>query len=59
MQLLRTYPAKRPAHPFAPQGERSIARAYLQAFERARRFITSEVTKWGNVIRDNSITLDG
>lgn len=27
--------------------------------ERARRFITSEVTKWGNVIRDNSITLDG
>jgi len=26
--------------------------------ERARRFINSEVTKWGRVIRDNNITLD-
>ena len=26
--------------------------------ERARRFINSEVTKWGRVIRDNNITVD-
>ena len=32
MQVLRTYPAKRPAYPFAPDGERSVARAYLKAF---------------------------
>ena len=36
VQVLRTYPAKRPPFPFAPQGERSIARAYLKAFARAR-----------------------
>jgi phosphatidylserine/phosphatidylglycerophosphate/cardiolipin synthase-like enzyme len=39
---LRTYPAKRPRHPFAPEGERSIARAYLKAFERARRLVYVE-----------------
>ena len=32
VQVLRTYPAKRPPYPFAPRGERSIARAYLKAF---------------------------
>ena len=37
VQVLRTYPAKRPALPFAPSGERSIARAYLKALWRARR----------------------
>ena len=42
VQTLRTYPAKRPPHPFAPEGERSIARAYLKAFERARRFVYVE-----------------
>jgi phosphatidylserine/phosphatidylglycerophosphate/cardiolipin synthase-like enzyme len=42
VQVLRTYPAKRPAHPFAPEGERSIARAYLKAFQRARRLIYVE-----------------
>ena len=31
VQVLRTYPAKRPTYPFAPDGERSIARAYLKA----------------------------
>src|SRR3954447_11311877 len=42
VQVLRTYPAKRPAYPFAPHGERSIARAYSKAFSRARRLIYIE-----------------
>ena len=42
VQVLRTYPAKRPRHPFAPDGERSIARAYLKAFERATSLIYIE-----------------
>ena len=42
VQVLRTYPSKRPEYPFAPQGERSIARAYEKAFERARRLIYLE-----------------
>jgi len=35
-------PVKRPRYPFAPYGERSIARAYLKAFQRARRLIYIE-----------------
>jgi phosphatidylserine/phosphatidylglycerophosphate/cardiolipin synthase-like enzyme len=42
VQVLRTYPACRKAYPFAPEGERSIARAYLKAFGRARRLIYLE-----------------
>jgi phosphatidylserine/phosphatidylglycerophosphate/cardiolipin synthase-like enzyme len=42
VQVLRTYPARRPPHPFAPEGERSVARAYLKAFARARRFVYVE-----------------
>jgi phosphatidylserine/phosphatidylglycerophosphate/cardiolipin synthase-like enzyme len=42
VQVLRTYPAKRQPYPFAPDGERSIARAYLKAFRRARRFVYLE-----------------
>jgi phosphatidylserine/phosphatidylglycerophosphate/cardiolipin synthase-like enzyme len=42
VQILRTYPAKRPAFPFAPEGERSIARAYARAFGRARRLVYIE-----------------
>ena len=42
VQVLRTYPAKRPAFPFAPEGDRSIARAYTHAFSRARRLIYIE-----------------
>jgi phosphatidylserine/phosphatidylglycerophosphate/cardiolipin synthase-like enzyme len=42
VQVLRTYPAKRPAYPFAPDGERSIARAYLKALPRARRLVYIE-----------------
>ncbi|WP_345802228.1 phospholipase D-like domain-containing protein [Microbacterium sp. AZCO] len=42
VQLLRTYGRKRPPFPFAPAGERSIARAYGKAFTRARSFIYIE-----------------
>ena len=42
VQVLRTYPAKRPAFPFAPEGERSIARAYTKAFGRARSLVYIE-----------------
>lgn len=42
VQVLRTYPYRRPPYPFAPQGERSIARAYAKAFPRARRLIYVE-----------------
>ncbi len=42
VQLLRTYAMKRPPFPFAPAGERSIARAYAKAFARARTLIYIE-----------------
>ena len=35
-------PAKRPPYPFAPEGERSIVRAYERAFARARSLIYVE-----------------
>jgi len=42
VQVLRTYPSKRPRYPFAPAGERSVARAYLKAFRRARKLVYLE-----------------
>jgi phosphatidylserine/phosphatidylglycerophosphate/cardiolipin synthase-like enzyme len=42
VQVLRTYPAKRPRLPFAPAGERSIARAYRKVLWRARRLVYLE-----------------
>jgi phosphatidylserine/phosphatidylglycerophosphate/cardiolipin synthase-like enzyme len=42
VQVLRTYPARRPAYGFAPRGERSVARAYLKALRRARRLVAIE-----------------
>ena len=42
VQVLRTYPYKTPEHPFAPHGERSIAREYHKAFARARRLVYVE-----------------
>ncbi|HYL51849.1 MAG TPA: phospholipase D-like domain-containing protein [Acidimicrobiia bacterium] len=42
VQVLRTYPAKRPSFPFAPDGERSVARAYLKALRRARALVYVE-----------------
>ena len=42
VQLLRTYPLRRGGYPFAPQGERSIARGYIKALRRARTLIYME-----------------
>jgi len=42
VQILRTYGAKRPRYPFAPEGERSIGRAYRKALHRARRLVYVE-----------------
>jgi phosphatidylserine/phosphatidylglycerophosphate/cardiolipin synthase-like enzyme len=42
VQLLRTYTSKRPPFPFAPAGERTVARAYTKAFSRARHLIYVE-----------------
>ncbi|CCH88484.1 Phospholipase D/Transphosphatidylase (fragment) [Modestobacter italicus] len=42
VQLLRTYPPRRPAYPYAPDGERSVARAYAKALARARRLVYVE-----------------
>ena len=42
IQVLRTYPVKRPPYPFAKRGERSVVRAYQQAFARARCLIYVE-----------------
>ncbi|MFC4950270.1 phospholipase D family protein [Pseudonocardia sp. GCM10023141] len=39
VQVLRTYPAIRPGYPFAPDGERSVARGYTKALGRARRLV--------------------
>jgi phosphatidylserine/phosphatidylglycerophosphate/cardiolipin synthase-like enzyme len=42
VQILRTYAAKRPPFPFAPDGERTVARGYQRAFARARRLVYIE-----------------
>ena len=42
VQVLRTYPRRRPPYPFAPDGERSVARAYLKALSRAQRLVYIE-----------------
>ncbi|GIF74340.1 phospholipase D family protein [Asanoa siamensis] len=42
VQVLRTYPAIRPRYPFAPDGERTVARGYAKAIRRARRLIYLE-----------------
>jgi len=42
VQVLRTYPARVRRYPFAPHGERSIARAYRKALARARCLIYLE-----------------
>lgn len=39
LQVLRTYPATRPGYPFAPRGERSVARGYAKALARADRLV--------------------
>jgi phosphatidylserine/phosphatidylglycerophosphate/cardiolipin synthase-like enzyme len=42
VQVLRTYGRRVRGYPFAPEGERSIARAYAKALKRARRLIYIE-----------------
>ena len=42
VQVLRTYPARLRRYPFAPLGERSIARSYRRALARARRLVYLE-----------------
>jgi phosphatidylserine/phosphatidylglycerophosphate/cardiolipin synthase-like enzyme len=53
VQVLRTYPARHRAIPFAPDGERSIARAYLKALRRARTLVYIEDQYlWGTLVAD-------
>jgi len=42
VQVLRTYPRRRPGYPFAPQGERSVAHGYEKVIDRAHRLIYLE-----------------
>jgi phosphatidylserine/phosphatidylglycerophosphate/cardiolipin synthase-like enzyme len=42
VQLLRTYGRRRGGYPFAPDGERSVARGYLKVLQRARQLIYIE-----------------
>ena len=42
VQVLRTYPVRHPGYPFAPAGERSVARGYAKALARARELVYLE-----------------
>jgi phosphatidylserine/phosphatidylglycerophosphate/cardiolipin synthase-like enzyme len=42
VQVLRTYAIRRGGYPFAPEGERSVARGFRKAIRRARRLIYLE-----------------
>jgi phosphatidylserine/phosphatidylglycerophosphate/cardiolipin synthase-like enzyme len=42
VQVLRTYARRRRGYPFAPHGERSVARGFQKAIQRARRLIYLE-----------------
>jgi phosphatidylserine/phosphatidylglycerophosphate/cardiolipin synthase-like enzyme len=42
VQILRTYPPRRPGYPFARKGERSVARGYTKALSRARSIVYVE-----------------
>jgi phosphatidylserine/phosphatidylglycerophosphate/cardiolipin synthase-like enzyme len=53
VQVLRTYPARRRATPFAPDGERSIARAWQKALRRARALAYIEDQYlWGTLVAE-------
>jgi phosphatidylserine/phosphatidylglycerophosphate/cardiolipin synthase-like enzyme len=53
VQLLRTYPFRRPGFSFAPKGERSIARGYLKVLARAQSLIYLEDQYlWSTVVVD-------
>ena len=62
VQLLRTYPRRIGGYPFAPDGERSVARGYSKALRRARRLVYLEdqylwsaevATTFVTALRDN------
>ena len=64
VQILRTYPKRRHGYPFAPSGERSIARAYEKALRQARALIYVEdqylwsgdvVAPFAAALRDNPL----
>jgi phosphatidylserine/phosphatidylglycerophosphate/cardiolipin synthase-like enzyme len=42
VQVLRTFPARHPGYPFAPRGERSVARAYGKVVPRAHTLVYVE-----------------
>ena len=51
VQVLRTYGRRPWGYPFAPHGERSIARAYMKALRRARRLIyVEDQFLWSTVV---------
>ena len=53
VQVLRTYPHKRPEFPFAPGGERTVARGYERAFAQARTLVYLEDQYlWSAVVVD-------
>ena len=58
VQLLRTYAGRhgRRAYPFARRGERSVARGYAKAFERARDLIyVEDQYLWSRAIADSFV----
>ena len=56
VQLLRTYPNRVPGYPFAPDGERSVARGYAKAIERARRLIyVEDQYLWSREVADTFV----
>ena len=58
VQLLRTYAGRgvREAYPFARRGERSIARGYAKAFERAHHLIyVEDQYLWSRAIADSFV----
>jgi phosphatidylserine/phosphatidylglycerophosphate/cardiolipin synthase-like enzyme len=51
VQVLRTYGRRHGGYPFAPEGERSIARGYEKALRRARRLIyVEDQFLWSTVV---------
>jgi phosphatidylserine/phosphatidylglycerophosphate/cardiolipin synthase-like enzyme len=51
VQVLRTYGRRHRGYPFAPEGERSIARGYEKALRRARRLIyVEDQFLWSTVV---------
>ena len=59
VQLLRTYPYRFGGYPFAPRGERSVARGCLKALEQAREliYIEDQYLWSGDIGRRLAVTL--